>query len=307
MRCKVGSLIGIVMAVGVSPAAASPSAPGSGYRLDWERQSDRVIPGAAPPGWAREYLANPQHSDGQPAARVGRRTAGEPVRDGDYSARFDLRANDINVPGAGSKRAELAASNPVEQHGVERWYGFSLYLKDWTPDPKAPEIVTQWHQSDGVCSMGCSPPLSLLTDNTNWVISQNWQKSKSAPNYLFCHTPVGKFHKNLWTDWVVHVKWSTGTTGKLEIWRDGHKLTGLGPINGRTDDYGDPNPNLGNYMKIGIYKWKWASQPPTPGVTKRVLFHDALRIAGPSGSYAAVAPRPIRSGLPIPVGSRTCT
>jgi hypothetical protein len=294
----------MVLATGL--AVASPSVPGSRYRLTWERQSDQTLPGAPPAGWTREYLTNPPHTDGEPAARIALRTAGEPVRDGDHSVRFDLRVDDPVVPNTGSsgKRAELAA-RLSEPRRAERWYGFSVYLKDWTQDTKAAEIVTQWHQTGGVCDAGCSPPLSLLTDNGQWIISQNWQKRTSSPEYLFCRTPIGAYQANRWTDWVFHVKWSTGTSGRLEVWRDGRKLQGLGPIGGRTDDYGDRIH--GNYIKIGIYKWKWAQQPPASDVTKRVLFHDALRIAGPSGSYAAVAPRPIRSGLPLQAAPRRCT
>ena len=297
------SVVIVMVAVGV--AAAPPSDPGTGYRLDWEQSSDRTLPGAAPPGWRREYLLNPPHADGEPSARPARRAAGEPVRDGNYSARFDLRVNDPVVPNTGTsgKRAELAAT-PVEPRRVERWYGFSVYLKDWTHDTRAAEIVAQWHQTGGECSQGCSPPLSLQTDNRHWVISQNWQKRRSSPQYQFCRTRVGLYQINRWTDWVFHVEWSTGTSGKLEVWRDGRRLQGLGPINGRTDDFGDGVH--GNYMKIGIYKWKWAQQPPQSDVSKRVLFHDALRIAGQAGSLAGVAPRPVRSGSPVQVDPRTC-
>lgn len=298
-------LTGVAVLVAAGMALASPSQPGAGYGLTWERQADRTLPANAPSGWAREYLRNPPHSDGAPSARVARRAGGEPVRDGDYSARFDLRAADPVVPGTGAsgKRAELSAQ-PTEPRGAERWYGFSVYLKDWARDTKAAEIVTQWHQTGGECSRGCSPPLSLQTDNGQWVIGQNWQKTQSAPDFLFCRTRLGSYQANRWTDWVFHVKWSTGTSGKLEVWRDGRRIQGLGPINGRTDDFGDRVH--GNYMKIGIYKWKWAGPHPASDVTKRVLFHDALRIADASGSYVAVAPRPVRSGSPVQAGPRQC-
>jgi hypothetical protein len=178
---------------------------------------------------------------------------------------------------------------------VERWYGFSLYLpRIWSKDSRAAEIVTQWHQTGGECSRGCSPPLSILTDDGQWVVSQNWQVTRGAPDFQFCRTSVGAYRRGRWTDWVVHVRWSTGTTGVLEVWRDGRRITGLGPIAGRTDDFGDGMN--GNYMKFGIYKWAWARTPVQSDVSRRVLYADALRIAGPSGSYTDVAPRPRRSG-----------
>jgi hypothetical protein len=82
------------------------------------------------------------------------------------------------------------------------------------------------------------------------------------------------------------VNWSAGGDGRLSIWKDGQPVPGFTNKQGK-NTY---NSTYGNYMKIGIYKWAWSQGKPSD-TTERHMYHDALRIADGSGSYAAVAPR----------------
>jgi hypothetical protein len=86
--------------------------------------------------------------------------------------------------------------------------------------------------------------------------------------------------RGAWTDFVVHAKWSyTGTSGLLEVWKNGAQVvnqTGPNIYNDQTN----------GYMKIGFYKWSWPSSIPV-----RIAYFDAVRIAGAGGNYATVAPR----------------
>jgi hypothetical protein len=210
------------------------------------------------------------------------------VRAGAHSVRFELDYRDGLVNNG--PRAEIGAEDPVEPRGVERWYGFSTYLPNtWTVDT-APEIIAQWHQVGGDCSNGCSPPLSLITQNGQYKISQNWQNSASVPGvWTFSDTPIGPYETGRWTDWVFHVIWSTSSNGRLEVWKDGSAVKGYESKDNprRTDDFGDQQH--GNYLVLGIYKWPWRGHKATD-TTNRVLYTDELRIADSSGSYAVVAP-----------------
>ena len=254
-------------------AATSPSNPGSLYVLDWEDLAQRSVPASPPPGWAREYDPNVVHSDGKPQVKAYRQATLVPVRDGSYSVRFALEKGDPVINNG--TRCELSAG--LEPKGAERWYGFSIYLpSSWAYD-QAAEIVTQWHQH---WNIGSSPPLAIMTHKGQWVISQNWE----GPYYK--DTPVGAYQRSRWTDWVVHVKWSAGSDGRLSIWKDGQPVPGFYNKQGK-NTY---NSTYGNYMKIGIYKWAWSQGKPSD-VTERHMYHDTLRIADGSGSYAAVAPR----------------
>ena len=264
--------------VTVPPAAAAeptPSAPGTGYTLDWEN----TAVGLPPPNWVAQYNTS--------KVRMASTANGDPVRAGQRSVRFQLDQSDPALHNG--KRAELAAT-PEEPAGAERWYGFSTYLpSSWVPD-SAGDVVTQWHQSDRVSNcgtQGCSPPLSIGTKNGQWVISQSWQNYIGNINdWSFSNTPIGAYQTGRWTDWVVHVKWSAKDSpdATLEIWKDGALVWNKPGL--RNDDF--PDGTYGNYMKFGIYKWPWMNGPSD--TTSRVLYYDELRIADGSGSYAAVSP-----------------
>jgi hypothetical protein len=258
----------------------TPSDPGTGYILDWENPNDvRVAdnPPVPPAGWAAEYDPAIRHPDGEPPVRVAN-APNEPVRGGQHSVRFHLEVTD--PPIQNGSRAELSA-DPPEQKGVERWYGLSTYLPyTWAPDP-APDSIVQWHQS---APTGGSPPLAIWTRNGRFVVVQ-----ASLPNMADAYTDAGPCALQEWTDWVVHVVWSPDThLGHLQIWRDGSRVSDLREY-GPTDTSGAG----GNYIKLGIYKWPWSTRGfvPASTVTRRVLYHDQLRIADERGSYSSVAPR----------------
>jgi hypothetical protein len=275
----------MTLAGGAAGADPLPSLPGAGYTLDWENPSDWAVPGHPPRGWALEYRPEVRHADGEPQVRVANAAAGEPVRDGQHSVRFDLAKGDPALHNGA--RAELGAEDPVEPPGAERWYGFSLYLpSSWKYD-QAPEVVMQWHQVGGECSNGCSPPLSLITQKGKWVLSQNWEISPG--HWSFVDTPIGDYATGRWTDWVVHVKWSLGGDGVLDVWRDGQPVPGFFHKTGRNDDYGERANGNGNYAVLGIYKWPWSQGKPSD-TARRIMYVDAVRIADQGGSYAAVAP-----------------
>jgi hypothetical protein len=279
--------VALLLAVsGAAPAAArsTPSVPGDGYLLDWEDPTDWTLPDHPPAGWSYEYRPEIRHADGEPQVRVAHAANGEPVRNGQHSVRFDLEKSD--PPLHNGSRAQLGAEDPVEPRGVERWYGFSTYLPaSWTYD-QAPEIVMQWHQVGGDCSRGCSPPLSIVTEKGQLFMSQNWEISPG--NWHFSRTPIGPYETGRWTDWVVHVKWSTGNDGRLDVWKDGKPVDGFFNKMGRTDDYGDGTH--GNYAVLGIYKWPW-SQGKSSDTSRRIMYVDEFRVADERGTYDAVAPR----------------
>jgi hypothetical protein len=262
------------------PGGPTPSNPGNGYTLDWEDASDRDFATSKQLyGWRLQYWPDIKHAgDGEPQIRVARRP-GEPVSNGQWSTRFHLEKTDR--PHSGGSRAEFAAS-PFEPVGAERWYGFSIYLPNtWKPDV-APESVIQWHQASDT---GGSPPLAIWTLNGRFLVVQ-----AGRPGRPTMRTDAGSFVLGAWTYWVVHVKWSKQTNGILEVWKNGSRVQGI-----TSPDITDSatNTTQGNYIKIGIYKWPWSTSGFTPPsvTTRRVMYHDQLRIADQRGSYAAVVPR----------------
>jgi hypothetical protein len=196
-----------------------------------------------------------------------------PTRSGQYAARFQLDRNDPIV--SASKRAEVSEPRPSSSmpERVERWFGFSIFLSmDWERDLSA-EILTQWHQ---VSDVGGSPPLSIVTRDGQWEVSQAWENSPT-------HTPIGEYQTGRWTDWVIHLKWSPESDGLIMIWRDGQEVFSV-------DGKNKYNDGQAVYMKFGIYKWDWHSNPSRSSTDQRIMFYDSLRIADAGGSYEMVDP-----------------
>lgn len=272
----------------------SPTHPGDKpgdqpYVLDWEGNPTIPPTDNTQVTWGMEYKKRGASADAQIQIVSAPK---DPVRCGLNSVRFDLAQGEI--ANTGSCRAELSAAHdpnfpldPYEPVGAERWYGFGIYLPNtWIPD-QSKEIVTQWHHD----SPSGSPPLALLTFKGKWWISErtNWAGNDNTALY---DTYISDCTTGRWTDWVVHVVWAAGGAGKTEVWQDGI-LSSTFPHNGQ-----NAYPGLGNYMKIGIYKWCWdpsstanCPRPTPPDPKTRTMYHDEVRIAGASGSYAAVAPR----------------
>jgi hypothetical protein len=84
-----------------------------------------------------------------------------------------------------------------------------------------------------------------------------------------------------WVDWVFHVKFAD-VDGIIQIWRNGERIV----------DFEGDNHQVemieGAYMKFGIYATTYKTYRPES--FRRVVYHDALRIADSTGSYDFVAP-----------------
>ena len=165
-----------------------------------------------------------------------------------------------------------------EPYGLDRWYGFSVFLpEDWHANPQN-EVVAQWHASADWYlgeAAGRGPPLALRIVDRRWYITFGWEHQfftdgKRRANQLLWTAP---YEVGVWTDWVFHVRWSYGTEGLTEVWSNGEKLV-------RYEGPNCYNDLRGVYLKVGIYH---------PGES-RTLYIDHLRIAGETGHYDSVAP-----------------
>ena len=262
----------------------SPTTPGQLYVFDWEAYDCTPLPQQpVPKGWTTDYDPNVTHPPNQdPAYRVA--CAPDPVRAGTKSARFQLYNTDPPVSGA--TRAELKMSS-TEPLGAERWYGFSIYLDNWQEDAAA-AILAQWHQDDSNDPrFQGSPPLALMTKGDSWCISirKAWDNTASPDTD---DIPAGAWQQSTWTDWVFHVVWRDGDVSDAvtEVWKDGTRLHAFSDARqGKQNKFAD---GKGNYMRFGIYKWVWASNPPP--TIERLIHFDELRIADRHGSLQAVSP-----------------
>lgn len=190
-----------------------------------------------------------------------------PVRSGKYAAKILLRATDPEV--AKGRRAEFSDNRTQIQMDTAYWYGLSLYLPDEFVAPKERDAVLfQWHTQQG----GPSPVLAIRVQGDEWVIT-----SDAVPGGKRRRIKRLPLEKGRWTDWVVHVKWTSEPTGFWSIWKDGVEVVSEKDI---TTQYPE---KLGPYAKFGQYH-------SVDETAQNVIYADEYRVAGPGGSYEKVAP-----------------
>lgn len=209
-----------------------------------------------------------------------------PVRAGRYAAEFVLRKSDPMV--SEGKRCELQV-NDIGEAGGEYWYGFSTLVPgDWKADTRAGEVVAQWkgREDQELGESGArSPSLALRVAGDSWRVTV-----QADPNPVTRETGTprksvwrGKIVRDVWTDWVFHVRWSYRSNGRVELWKDGKRVRVFkGP-----NAYNDKGKI---YFKIGLYKPAWNDSAAPSDVTLRRIYHDEIRIGGATAKYEDIAP-----------------
>lgn len=210
-----------------------------------------------------------------------------PVRAGRYAMKTSLDRRNDPV----SYRTEV--SGPHADVGKEYWYGFSIMLPDdYVPD-RIWEIVAQWH---GVPDFDIgdnwrNPVMALSTTGGRWSWVSRWDAKRNTfasgrREYGGTHNyDLGPYRTGVWTDWVVHVKWSYAPDGILQVWKDGEMVIDQDGPNAFNDKDGP-------FFKMGLYKGWRDPNRPSDKVSKRLLYHDEFRLAGSQAGYDDVAPAP---------------
>lgn len=191
------------------------------------------------------------------------------------------RAAKFTVPGTpGSFRAELAL--PAEEGLQERWYGERLAVQQ-VPTDQQGFIVMQWHAVMGNEKVDRNfPNLAIALKNDRWVINTAWGSPAAiqrSSQVLDEPAVAGE-----WVNWVVHAKWSTGSDGLLEIWRDGVRVWSRSGQN----VYNLTIPRT-PYFKTGIYRPSRNNDNalPEPPITVHVT---EVRIGKGTAMYDEVSP-----------------
>ena len=187
----------------------------------------------------------------------------EQVKAGSFSLKLNVRSDDQNT--SGSIRSEVTLEgDPLNQ---DRWYGFSLFLKDWVDDD-AGESVFEWaHDGSG------ADPVTLLTSGGRFTLVTNGGTSNNV------YSDLGPIVSGQWIDFVIHVRWSPDTTGLLQVWMGGSIVF----------DKSSLRTSAGAcYLKLGINKFGWNTQ--TSAIHERTAFYDEVRKGNANAAYNDVAP-----------------
>jgi len=189
--------------------------------------------------------------------------------EGNNSLRIEVRSTDPQT--SRSIRSELTQDG--DGVGAERWYGFNIFLENWTDD-EAGECVFQWHPEN----LTGTATAALWTSGGRYVFVMNAGDVNSYNEYI----DIGPIISNQWVSWVIHVKWASDKTGIMQVWKNRNLVVDKSGV--------ATAPPVGTYFKLGINKFGWGIQPST--TTQRILYYDDVRIGNEKASYEDVIPGP---------------
>jgi hypothetical protein len=204
---------------------------------------------------------------------------GQQKRAGRYALKSYLHRYQSNP----SYRTELRAKAPNPVKGKDTWYGFSIYLPAPYERDSLGETLAQWHQSNDPGEKNLNPPMALQVKDGKWVLAARWSSSQptTKSSQRSAGYQLGLPETNNWTDWVFRIRWSYGSDGELQVWKNGKEVVNRkGPIG--------YNDKVMPYFKMGIYKSAWRNK--VGSVKERTVYHDEVRIAGHGAKYSDVAP-----------------
>ncbi len=207
-----------------------------------------------------------------------------PVNEGRCAGRFVVHPDDSPInPGSGEERAEVdeKSASTVAREGQERFYAWSTYfpkgdsvLGDINPVSGHQNTFTQWH-GDG---HGENSNVFLDIDDNHTqaysfvvgVVGGDHQNPTRPSNMdSHHHYAMAPATYNQWTNWEVHVFWSTDPTkGFVEI-----KLNGklVYPKTYTSTLY----TNSTAYLKQGFYRIN--RDTPLFSLTS-TIYHEGMRI-----------------------------
>ena len=197
----------------------------------------------------------------QRAAPDRLRVVTDPTRQGDYAARFEVRAGDTPASTTGT-RAELIAEYDGARKpaaGEHRWYRWSTLFAGQYPLVDRWQTFVQW-KNDGLGS----PPLAMTVQGGQLRFSGGEQNRFR----IFWRGPI---RRGRWHDFVAHVLWSPEPeTGLVELWHNGRHV--VPPTHAATMYRTPAGQPSANYLKIGLYRDPAIKRP-------QVLYHDDVVVA----------------------------
>jgi hypothetical protein len=207
---------------------------------------------------------------------------------GKKAVRFDVPR------GTNSFRAEI--SLPYEKGFNERWYGERIYVpRDWVFDPnRGNDLVMQWHAIPGNWR-ATFPNLEISIGNTNWFIRQSYGAAQTGPTRTNLKLD-GLVQRGAWVSWVVHAKWSPGTNGLIQIWKDGKLVMDKSG----TNVYSTIGEEYTPYLKTGIYHPEWhfdtagkseAFNKEIPAATNKVIYATEIKVGDERARFEDVVPK----------------
>ncbi len=197
---------------------------------------------------------------------IAKAQEGHPVRDGERSARFEIRPGDCSWSGGWSdcendrERHELKSS--TNWRAGEYWHHWSLFLpRDYPIIFPVKVALAQFHQE------GSHPVWMFQNDRggyhvDNHTIGQTLEKKKIIDDDEM---------RGNWTDVLVHARWTHEADGFFRVYVNGEttpRYTWTGPTK---------KPGTEVYFKFGIYRSFMSRRPGEEPA--QVVYYDHVNSA----------------------------
>jgi polysaccharide lyase-like protein len=211
-----------------------------------------------------------------------------PVRKGKYALKMTVQPEDAVTDEdrrLDKERCEFVRLNLCRdgvctlgnegREGSELWYSWSILIPtdyqyvSTTPDNY--QIMGQWHDqpAPGTTATGFSPPISVHYRSTGYsqTLEFRYGLLQIGGAIKTIETPI---QRGQWIDLMLHIRFSQGGGGFLEVWKNGVMLateSGATRITGPNMYNSEPN-----YLRLGLYRGK--AQPQT-----NAFYYDEIKIA----------------------------
>ncbi len=226
----------------------------------------------APDGWAQKAVTVPGPSTvtffcafvslpsdcgfGEQAKVPGRASLVNVV--GRKGVRLHTKPGDSNVAGSGTaERNDLSLSQSATDcyAGKEHWWAHSiLFPGDYVDPPMSTDSTWNWgtvfdfHNTTAGAGqanfqINAMPLTALYSDRPTGLGFQVASGNQTSPTVY--NAPIGPVVRNVWYDFVYHIKWSSGPDGFIQAWVNGVKKM----------DYSGPTLYAGQgcYLKLANY------------------------------------------------------
>jgi hypothetical protein len=178
------------------------------------------------------FVSGPTDCGFQEQGKVpGRATLVNIARDGATGVRLHTEPGDNDVSGSGAMERNdlwLTQADSDGFEGREAWWAHSFYLPD-------DFVIPGWHNyvfADFHNSGLGGGQANFHVLNRNGVLTFQGYGGVTVGNEPVnpFSAPIGPIQKNVWYDFVYHVRWSSGSDGFFDAWVNGvRKLSHRGP------------------------------------------------------------------------------
>jgi hypothetical protein len=221
-----------------------------------------------------------------------------PVREGTYAARFSETATD--VWSNGSVRCLAAKYDSGETTGNDYYYHLSFYF----PQTLSDNLLWELHHPSTLynISAGCSvAPHALLARSGGNIVYRLF--TGNCNGTIYAHQEVisipglNPYPKNVWVDFLVHIKFAESNTGVVEVyWRKDGDPWPSTPQVSRSGVPTMPYSDALNVHNVKLY-WEMGLYPGSSGYSgsDAVIIDDYRRetsLAAAEGGTSGTTPPP---------------